>query len=277
MEIKLATSHFSRQLKCTRSIIYSKPFDENVYNVLGNFIHALAETKLKIILYPEKYRDIADPVSYTLGRYIRDNITHGQKLKEHNIELTSEHIGWADTYIKDAFELMEYFFDGEKYTVKYEYKIPISFHGVIINNKIDLIAFSENTLVILDLKTGYEKINSINNDQLYSYAFSKIKELRNEQKKVPMNIYLGVIQPPINSRKIIQIAPTVLVEWYKSYNEVMNKEILPFINSVKEIDQSTEDGKKIIEYEADKLLVFRPDKKRCKYCPFEDDCPNRKK
>jgi hypothetical protein len=123
-----------------------------------------------------------------------------------------------DNNLKKYIETLIVRYPTTKYNVRIEKSIPIPFlnrYGTV-----DFLAFNENELHIIDLKTGFVEVEAWSKQNII-YAISMLTLLKEITKSDIEYIYLGIFQ---NSKlNIMEIAKESLYYEYKEILKTLNK------------------------------------------------------
>lgn len=240
---KLSPSLSPRFLQCTKSLDYVEQFSENKYTLKGSLIHEVAGLMLEEYFYgydnSEKLNELTDENNIYVGRN-----PHNVKLNVYWDKEASETVLNYIAYIKAL---------AEKYppkTVYIEHKIKMVFYDNEMYGTLDFaILTHDNLLIVVDLKTGRNKVDIDDNSQMLLYAYGLMKELEKENIYID-DFIIAVSQSIIYNVKALQYTRKLLCAWHDKQAFKMEE-----INSG--------------------FLEYDPSPIACKYCPFRERCVTR--
>ena len=235
---KLSPSASERFLICTASIKHQNAFEESKWSVLGNLQHEVAFLRLAQLFKGEDNQKEIDKLTDPNNEY-----------KTSNGKLT---VKWTNTCDKNVDEYVSYIKKlHKKFNPKIlflEYKFNFMFYGYKMFGTADVAMVLDNMdVVIVDLKTGRNKVETEDNPQMLLYGMGFVQEIIKKLKKTPQNVYISVAQPLAYNMEIVKYSITQVARWYNSLAIPMDK-----INNNK--------------------LTYTPHKKACKYCDYSDEC-----
>lgn len=212
---KLSPSKAHRYLQCTKSLEFDTEFVETPFTVRGSMLHNLAEMIIK---------------NEDTEQFIRDNSINDY---EHSL---------VSNYVECVFKEKQ---DLNAKEILVEQKKSITLYDNTINLIMDALVLADTTASILDLKTGNNDIDAVDNEQLLFYAYATIQEY-----------------PHINNIRLSIFQKNRL----KTY-EVSKDEVLDFFMDKFEIFAAIKRNE----------LKYNPSDKACKYCAIKDSCKARAK
>jgi hypothetical protein len=208
---KLSPSKAHRYLRCTKSLAFDKEFTESPFTVRGSLLHEYAEMLINNEDNVETFRkthEISEYEDFLINAYVDAVLQEKQDL------------GAKEVFVE------------QRRTVKlYDFEI---------NMVLDTLIIGRTEASILDLKTGNNDIDPVNNEQLFFYAYSIMNEYPRVKK-----LRLSIFQ-----------------KGRKKTTTVTKDEVLDFF---------MEKHEKFQEIKEDKL-TYNPSEKACKYCANKDNC-----
>lgn len=90
------------------------------------------------------------------------------------------------------------------------------------NGIVDFAAFDEHTLLVLDLKTGHNKVLTQGNPQLYLYALALVNLIKQNYGFDIYNIFVGICQPPRDNSQTFYLTYEDLMAWYDCHREAID-------------------------------------------------------
>lgn len=239
---KLSPSSAERFLTCTASLPHNLGFEENKYTLLGQLQHKVAQLRLEQIIEnkdnSKKIEKLTDPNSY----YVSKNDSDLKVKWNDSCEDT------VDNYVTYIKRLMNQF---KPKTVLLEYFIKMKFFGNRVNGVVDCaMILEDNSIIIVDLKTGRNKIDAEDNAQMLMYGYGILQDMYQKTKKVADKVVISIAQGLINNVQAVEYSLEQLQEWYRNQAHAM-----------KEINTNQ--------------LVYRPSKSACKYCQYRHECAAR--
>lgn len=209
---KLSPSKAHRYLQCPMSLKFDVEFVENEITKRGSNLHRYAE--LLLTNKEEEAQKLSDEMNMNNYEY---NIIRG--------------------YINHIYEEMALLMTDKK-TI--EIKQSIDLYGNKINLIMDASIKNKDTASIIDLKTGRNKIEPAENEQLLFYALATILNDKNIK----------------NFRLIIS-------QYGNKYVYETNKDkVIDFFFEKREIFDAINNNK----------LYYCPSEKACKYCANKEEC-----
>ena len=219
-------SNSHRVLSCTQSIKCNNDNTTNSFSIRGIAIHSEVEKRLK----NKKRNDyfIGDNNNY----YFFDN----------NDEfLLNNYINYLNN-----FNLFNGYGEVEK-------RVKLKYLHAGLNNKHGYIDYfyydtDNNILDVIDLKTGFSKVDIENNTQLSIYAYCLIKELKIKPQIIKLTIY----------------------QYNRDYTSFISyNDLLELINNMQGI---LDIFKSVTPANIDNLLIYNPSDSNCKYCTCKNTC-----
>jgi CRISPR/Cas system-associated exonuclease Cas4 (RecB family) len=210
---KLSPSKAHRYLQCTKSLEYDTEFVESPATIRGSLLHKYAEM------------------------IIKNEETEGF-LKEHNISDYESFLinGYVDSVWREK-DLVR----ADKIIV--EEKRSIQLYGFSINLIMDTLILGKDTASVIDLKTGNNNIDAIDNEQLLFYAYAVLQEYPDYEKFRISIFQKGKLKT----------------------HEVSQDDVYDFFLE--------KDG--VFEQIKHNKLTYNPSDKACKYCAIKDSCKAR--
>lgn len=129
-------------------------------------------------------------------------------------------------------------------TVYLESRWPLAINNISIGGTSDVTLIGKEEIFVYDLKTGYLKVNTKDNEQLILYAKGALNAVLKQQRNIK-KIHLGILQPRL--RHYDYLTTLLVQELNKKYFEITQR---------------------LRNYVED----FNPGK-HCKYCPSKLACP----
>lgn len=239
---KLRPSSAERFLTCTASLPHNLGFDENEYTLLGQLQHKVAHLRL------DQYFNNKDH-SKMIEDYTNPNLDYLSK-NDPNLK-----VKWNDSCEETVNNYITYIKRLEKQfkpkMVLLEYFIKMNFFGNEINGVVDCaMVLPDNSIIIIDLKTGRNRVETEDNAQMLMYGYGILQDMYKKTQKVAKKVIISIAQGLINNVQAIEYSLEQLQEWYIKQAQPM-----------KEINSNN--------------LVFRPTKTACKYCQYKDKCSAR--
>lgn len=208
---KLSPSKAHRYLTCTKSLEFDTAFVETPYTIRGSLLHELGEmliTNQSIDAFMKEHK-ITDYEIYLLQKYV-DAV-------------------WSE---KDLI--------GANTPPIVEEKRNITLYDNSINLIIDTLLVGQDTISIIDLKTGNNDIDPNDNEQLLFYAYSVVNDYIHIK-----NYRLSIFQK--GQLKTATVTQDEVLDFFMDKFLVFQK-----INK----DE----------------LEYNPSDKACKYCAIKDTC-----
>ena len=230
----ISASH--RWLNCTASLLYNdKPFQETEVSLNGSMIHEVASLTLKNYFFKEKNDEKIANIK-TEKYFSKDKTIF--------VEWKPSYQKMVDNYFEYVKSIYEKYADDES-KVLIEHKLSCNFYGQQKIGYADFVLITKTNIIIVDLKTGRNKVDASENSQMLMYVIGIMQEFGARE-----NVITAISQPIIYNVEAYIYTPEELVSWYKNQAQSMS-EILS--------------GK----------LVYRPEKMRCKYCDHRSECAER--
>ena len=234
-KLEFTASESDRALLCTKSIDYKKPFNDSPITLEGNLIHKICELELKQIIEKKDYsKEINE---------LKTNQYCSNKNKDMCVYYNHTYDKIINDYVNTIIQVYKEYKGKEIFI---ELRDSILFYDRYANGVIDCLIVGEDYLMILDLKTGRVKVDSADSNQLKMYALSQIQKYAKE-KRTFKKIYVGIIQPLIYNKTIVEYSVSDIAIWYSN----QRKKMLEIIHNKKE---------------------FAPSQKACKYCDYKLEC-----
>lgn len=154
-------------------------------------------------------------------------------------KITEEMTEWFDDYVEGILWLNH---SDNRRLLKIEERVTVE--GDLVWGTADAILILDKTLHIVDLKTGYNKVDAVDNVQLLLYALGAFQtySLIYEIEDVVMTIY----QPRIENHSVWQVSPNYL----KKFRDRLDDALL-------EIESGPQ---------------YRPSPGACQWCPVRGRC-----
>jgi len=238
-KFKLSPSASDRFLTCTASLPFNINFIESEPTLKGNLQHRVAFLRLDQII---NSRDHAKEIE-TLTDYNHEYIsakTPGLKVYwDKDCENT------VDNYISYIKQLIKEY---SPKSVFLEYRIQMVFFENTINGIVDCaMILPDDSLIIIDLKSGRVKVETDDNNQMLMYAYGIIQDMYKKSGKVSQSVIISICQSLVNNTQAIKYSLDQMIKWYVKQHTPMN-----------EINHNE--------------LVYRPNKTACKYCQNRANC-----
>jgi len=176
MEIKYRPSGMKRVIQCPASITHNQGdnnIDTKSMAFRGNVIHEMAEKAIN-----KEVNSFEDGQVLTV-------LDHEYKINQDMIDEAFNFYIYVNNVLSSMLEDKEYY--SEKFV-----KI-LDKDGIPLQGTIDFVAFDDETLHIVDLKTGRTPVNARWNPQLLSYAYGAI-QFCNNRLYFPKKIVLHIVQ-----------------------------------------------------------------------------------
>lgn len=236
---KLSPSSSDRFLTCTASLPHNKGFSESKSTLKGSLQHEVAALRLQeLFLYQDHSQEIERLTN-------PDNFYSSRRNKDLKVKWDKNCDSTVDTYISYIKQLYN------EYKPKHifiEQRIKMRFFDNNINGIVDVAMVLENgDVIIVDLKTGRSKVDTEDNNQMLMYAYGFIQELHRRTKIMPNKVIISICQSVIYNTKAVSYTFKDLLEWY--------------IKQAQPMQEINTDN-----------LVYRPNKKACKFCQFRAEC-----
>lgn len=241
-QYKLRPSSSQRFLTCTASLPYNLGFSENIYTLKGNLQHKVAFLRLDQYFndndHDKEIEKLTNPDNDFISKNDKELKTHWDNGCEKTVDSYISYVKRLEKQFKPKMVFLEYF-------------IKMKFYGNKINGVVDLaMVMDNNNIIIVDLKTGYNKVEAEDNSQMLMYGYGMIQDLYKKTKKTPKKIIISIAQSSINNTIAVEYSLNQMIQWYKDQ-----------ARPLKEINTNK--------------LVFRPSPKACKYCEHRDECNER--
>lgn len=236
---KLSPSSSDRFLTCTASLPHNTGFTESKATLKGSLQHEVASLRLEELFFYKDNQKRIDRLTDTNNFYRSRN---DENLKVKWDKSCDDTVNNYITYIKQLHA---------QYKPKHIYieqRVRMRFYDNTINGIVDVAMVMENgDVIIVDLKTGRSKVDTEDNNQMLMYAYGFIQELHRKTKTLPSKVIISICQSIVYNTQAIEYKFEDLVEWYIQKSQPM-----------KEINNDE--------------LVYRPNKKACKFCQFRAEC-----
>lgn len=238
-QYKLSPSSSDRFLTCTASLPHNTGFSESTSTLKGSLQHEVAGLRLEeLFLYKDntsKIEYLTNPDNFYVSR-------NDEKLKVKWDKSCDETV---DTYISYVMQMHNQY---KPKHVFIEQRIKMRFYDNNINGIVDCAMVTEDgDVIVIDLKTGRSKVDTNDNNQMLMYAYGFVQDLHRKTKQTPNQIVISICQSIVYNTQAIAYSFKDLIDWYVSQSQPM-----------KEINSNN--------------LVFRPNKKACKFCQFKANC-----
>lgn len=236
---KLRPSSAERFLTCTASLPLNLGFEESVHTLLGNLQHKVAHLRLDQYFNGANHEMNIEHLTNEDNYYVSSN---DPNLKVKWNKQCQETVDNYVTYIK---RLEKQF---KPKLVFLEYFIKMTFFGNQINGVVDCaMILPDNSIIIIDLKTGRGRVETEDNAQMLMYGYGILQDMYKKTKVVAKKVVISIAQAVINNMQAIEYSLEDLQTWYANQAKAM-----------KEINNDN--------------LQFRPSPSACKYCQARDTC-----
>lgn len=212
---KLSPSKAHRYLQCTKSLEFDTEFVETPHTIRGSLLHQYAEKLIK---------------NENLDIFLKEN-----KITDYEMFLINGYVDavWSEKDLINA----------DKVIV--EEKKSIKLYGFSINLIMDALILGKDTASVVDLKTGNNDIDAVDNEQLLFYAYAVLQEYPEYQ-----NFRISIFQKGKLKTSIIT-----------------SDDVYDFFLEKDDIFEQIKNNE----------LKYNPSDKACKYCAIKDSCKARAK
>ena len=236
-EVKLQSiSASERWLQCTQSLEYNQTFSASEASVYGSLIHEVCSLRLDEIF---NQKDNSERI-----KFLKENTYHDKN----DPSITANWNAGAEKIYKSYIDYALSLYNKHKpHKVLLEEKVDVMWYGYSKYGYIDLVMFCKNGVIIVDLKTGWNKVDVINNSQMLMYLLGLVQKY---PELVESQSYIGEIsicQPTVDNIVSQSITTYNLSTFYKNKSDKMQEII-------------TGD------------LQYDPSEKACKYCDYRASC-----
>lgn len=238
---KLSPSASERFLICSASIKHQNPFSESIYSLKGNLQHEVAFLRLE-----QMYKDVDN--TKKINALMDTSKWYYNKDKSIKVKWDNGCDKTVEEYISYIKKLHNHF---KPKILFLEYNFNFMFYDYKMYGTADVAMVLENNdIVIVDLKTGRNKVETEDNSQMLLYGIGFIQEVSKKLKEVPKRLIISICQPPAYNIKAMVYSIEQVMAWYKKQSKQMWK-----INN--------------------DILEYVPNEKACKYCDYRDQCSAR--
>ena len=227
-----------RWINCTASLLYPTKFEVNKANLKGNLIHDMIQLKLeKIFLKKDNTQKMEDLKN---NEYFNPNFP--------NIKVKWD-LDCQDIYTECIKYAIGLYKEYKPTKIILEKKQFVNLYGYIKYGFIDMIMENEDTVIIVDWKTGRGKVEALENSQMFLYSLGVLQD-EIKDKNVKQNFIMAICQPPIKNKSAYQYSLEDIKEFYLdlkgAFKEILTGEV-----------------------------VYRPEEHTCVFCPNFKTCEAR--
>lgn len=239
---KLRPSSAERFLTCTASLPHNLGFDENQYTLLGQLQHKVAQLRLDQYFNEKNHEKEIEKLTDPNNEYTSRNNPELKVKWNNQCEET------VDNYITYIKRLEKQY---KPKLVFIEYFIKMQFFGNQVNGVVDCaFVLPDNSIIIVDLKTGRNRVDAEENAQMLMYGYGMLQDMYKKTSKVAKKVIISIAQGLINNVEAVEYSMEQLQNWY-----------IKQAHAMKEINTNN--------------LKFRPSPKACKFCQYKDNCAAR--